>query len=157
MADQLIASKFDVERVDLEELFIDQLRIVAQQLKVDWHLILQTDAKPDHGDWKKLMMLVNRAMPEIEKQLLAFDKTVFLVFPGLLARYRQLGLLEKLRDGIGRKGGMQGLWLLLLPGDQQVVMDGHAVPIIGLGQKVQVPISWLSNDDRVLLSQSSEN
>ena len=156
MADQLITSKFDVERVDVEALFIDQLRIVAQQLKVDWHLILQTDAKPDHGDWKKLMMLVNRAMPEIEKQLLASDKTVFLVFPGLLARYRQLGLLEKLRDGIGRKGGLQGLWLLL-PGDQQVVMDGQAVPIIGPGQKVQVPISWLKNDDRVLLSQSPEN
>jgi hypothetical protein len=68
-----------------------------------------------------------------------------LVYPGLLARYRQLGFLERLRDGIGRKGGMKGLWLLM-PGDHHVVMDGHAVPIISPGQKVQVPISWLRND-----------
>ena len=154
MADELISAKFDVTRLDLEALFIDQLQKVAGQLKVDWQLVLQTDAKPDHGDWAKLMMLVNRVMPEIEKQLLSLDKTVLMVYPGLLARYRQLGLLEKLRDGIGRKGGMKGLWLLL-PGDQQVAMDGQPVPIIGPGQKVQVPNSWLGNDDRRPLVQDS--
>jgi len=154
MADKLISEKFDVTRLDFEALFIDKLQKVAGQLKVDWQLVLQTDARPDHGDWTKLMMLVNRVMPEIEKQLLSLDKTVLMVYPGLLARYRQLGLLEKLRDGIGRKGGMKGLWLLL-PGDQQVAMDGQPVPIIGPGQKVQVPNSWLGNDDRVALIQDS--
>jgi serine/threonine protein kinase len=145
MADALISEKFNVCRVDFEGLFIEKLRHVAEQLKVDWQLILQTDAKPDSGDWKKLMLLVNRVMPEIELQLQSYEQTVFLVYPGLLARYRQLGFLERLRDGIGRKGGMKGLWLLM-PGDHHVVMDGHAVPIISPGQKVQVPISWLRND-----------
>jgi len=145
MADRLIAGKFDVQRVDFEELFIEKLKKVAEQLKVDWQLILQTDAKPDFGDWKKLILLVNRVMPEIEKSLHRCEKSVFLVYPGLLARYRQLGILERLRDGIGRKEHIKGLWLLL-PGDHQVVMDGHAVPVIGPGQKVQIPISWLRND-----------
>ena len=92
-----------------------------------------------------LERLLFQVRHKLEQQLISADKTVLLVYAGLLARYGQLTLLEKLRDSIGRKGGMKGLWLLL-PGDQQVLMDGHTVPIIGPGQKVQVPISWLRND-----------
>ena len=145
MADALLCQKFNVTRIDLEELFIERLKKTAGHLKIDWQKILETDARPGEGDWNKLMLLVNRIIPELEQQLISADKTVLLVYAGLLARYGQLTLLEKLRDSIGRKGGMKGLWLLL-PGDRQVLMDGHTVPIIGPGQKVQVPISWLRND-----------
>ena len=35
------------------------------------------------------MMLVGRSMPAVEQQLLAVEKTMLLVYPGLLARARR--------------------------------------------------------------------
>ena len=92
------------------------------------------------------MMLVKRAMPRVEEQLCVPDSTVLLVHPGLLARYDNLDLLERLRDKVGRPGGPGGLWLLL-PG-QQPLIDGKAVPLLSPAQRVSVPESWLENRHR---------
>ncbi len=142
-----LCRRFPVELVDFEGLFIDALRQVADAAKVDWQLILKTDAQPGQGDWDKLMLLTGRAMPLVEQQLATADKPMLMVYAGLLARYNQMPLLERLRDQIGRQDGIPGLWLLL-PGDQQALMDGKAVPIIGPGQKARIPESWLRNIHR---------
>ena len=67
---------------------------------------------------------------------------MLLVYTGLLARYDQMALLERLRDKVGRRDGIPGVWLLI-PGDQQAMMDGKAIPLIGPGQRTRVPLSWL--------------
>lgn len=142
-----LGDRFAVKLVDFEGLFLEALRQVADKAKVNWELVLQTDATPQSGDWDKLMLLVGRAMPIVEAKLAAMDQTVLLIYGSLLARYDQMTMLERLRDRMGRPGGIGGLWLLI-PGDQQAVMEGKAVPILSPGQRSRIPESWLGNRHR---------
>ncbi len=142
-----LCQRFPVKPIDFEGLFLDTLRAEAEQAKVEWDLVLKTDAKPGEGDWGKLLLLVGRAMPKVEQQLSTADKTVLMVYPGLLARYDQMTLLERLRDTVGRRNGVPGVWLLI-PGDQQAMLDGKAIPLISPGQRTRVPLSWLQNVHR---------
>lgn len=148
-AEQELCERFPVERVDFEGLFIDALRQVAEELNVNWDLVLKTDAKPYQGDWDKLMILVGRAISLVEAQLTTIDKTILLVYPGLLARYDQMPLLEHLREQIGRKGGIPGLWVLV-PGERTAMIDGKPIPIFSSGQRCCLPESWLKNQHRAL-------
>ena len=93
------------------------------------------------------MLLVGRAMPMVAKQLATAQKTMLIIYAGLLARYDQMTLLERLRDKVGRRDGIPGLWILI-PGDQQALMDGKAIPIISPGQRARIPESWLQNAHR---------
>jgi hypothetical protein len=88
-------------------------------------------------------MLVTRAIPRVEEELCAAGPTVLLINPGLLARYDNLDLLERLRDRVGTPGGPAGLWCLLAR--QQPVIDGKPVPLLSPAQRVSVPESWLAN------------
>lgn len=142
-----LARRFPVELVDFEGLFIDALRDVAQKAKVNWELVLKTDAKPNQADWDKLQLLVGRAVATVEARLGKAEKPLLLIYAGLLARYERMDLLERLRDKVGRRDGIPGLWLLI-PGDHLAVMDGKAVPILSPGQRAKVPESWIDNDHR---------
>ena len=148
-----LESRFSLRVVDGDRVIIDALRDSAKQARVDWSVVLRADATPANGDWGKLVMLVNRALPKVEEQLCAAGSTVLLVHPGLLARYDKLDLLERLRDRVGRPGGPHGLWLLL-PG-QQPLIDGKAVPLLSPAQRVPVPESWLENRHRAAPRQES--
>ncbi|MCA9037679.1 MAG: BREX system serine/threonine kinase PglW, partial [Planctomycetaceae bacterium] len=139
-----LCRRFPLQLIDFEGIFLDSLQATASGAKVKWDLVLQTDTKPKHGDWDKLMMLVGRAMPNVEQQLLNTDKTMLVVYPGLLARYDQMDLLSRLSQKVGRDDGIPGLWLLL-PGDKQAMIDGKPVPLIGPGQRTRIPESWLQN------------
>ncbi len=91
------------------------------------------------------MVLVNRAMPIVEKQLSSSSKTLLLIYPGLLARYDQMPMLERLREKVGRKDGVAGVWMLI-PGDTQAMLDGKAIPIISPGQRHAYQISGLETN-----------
>ncbi|QDU98788.1 Serine/threonine-protein kinase PknA [Lignipirellula cremea] len=139
-----LCRRFPLELVDFEGVFLDALHATADKAKVKWDLVLQTDTRPNNGDWDKLMMLVGRTMPGVETQLLAADKTMLVIYPGLMARYDQMDLLSRLSQKVGRSDGIPGLWLLL-PGDNQAMIDGKPVPLIGPGQRTRIPESWLQN------------
>lgn len=142
-----ICRRFPVELVDFEGLFLDALCQVAQKARVNWELVLKTDAAPNTGDWDKLMLLVGRAMPLVETKFLAAEKTMLVIYAGLLARYDQMDLLSRLSQKVGRRDGIPGLWLLL-PGDHQALVDGKAVPLLGPGQRARVPEGWIQNVHR---------
>jgi serine/threonine protein kinase len=144
---QELCERFPLQLIDFEGLFINALRQVATDNKVNWELVIKTDATPSNGDWDKLMRLVRLTMPRIEEQLSKADKPMLMVYAGLLARYDQMAVLERLRDKVGRRDGIRGLWLLI-PGDQHAVIDGKAVPIISPGQRARIPESWLQNVHR---------
>lgn len=142
-----LCHRFPLQLVDFEGLFLDALRETADKARVNWNLVLQTDIRPHEGDWDRLMMLVGRTMTVVEKKLLGADKTMLVIYAGLLARYDQMGLLSQLSQKVGRTGGIPGLWLLL-PGDNQASIDGQPVPLIGPGQRARIPESWLQNVHR---------
>jgi serine/threonine protein kinase len=138
--------RFPIQAIDGDRLIIDALREAAGKARVDWSVVLRTDATPHNGDWNKLLLLVGRALPRVEERLAAAASTVLLLYPGLLARYDKLDLLERLRDRVGRPGGPPGLWLLLP--SQQPLIDGKAVPLLSPAQRVHVPESWVRNAHR---------
>jgi len=147
LARQEICRRFPVELVDMEGVFLDALQAVAGKAGVDWEVVLKTDATPKGADWDRLMLLVNRAMPVVEERLLAAERTMLMIYPGLLARYDQMDLLSRLSQKVGRRDGIPGLWLLL-PGDHQALIDGKAVPLLGPGQRACIPESWVQNVHR---------
>ncbi|MCK5861214.1 MAG: BREX system serine/threonine kinase PglW, partial [Candidatus Hydrogenedentes bacterium] len=88
--------RFPVEVVDFEGLLLTAIREAADKAQVNWDLVVQADSTPGAGDWDKMILLVRRAMPQVEAQLLAAQKTIVLIYPGLLARYGQIDLIERL-------------------------------------------------------------
>jgi hypothetical protein len=142
---QELCTRFPLQLVNFVGLFIDALHQVADRAKVKWELVLKTDSTPHEGDWDRLMLLVRRTMPLIEEQLTKADKPMLMVYASLLARYDQMALLERLRDKVGRRDGIPGLWVLI-PGDQHAVMDGKALPIISAGQRVRIPERWIKGE-----------
>jgi len=145
-----LCRRFPVQQIDLEALFLRLLRDVAEKAKVKWDRVLSADTAPGSDDWGKLMVLVRRAVPQVESSILAAQKTVLLVYPGLLARYEQMDVLQRLRNKVGRPDGIPGLWMLIAADEsaELPVLDGHAVPVIGRAEWARVPESWLRNDHR---------
>lgn len=143
-------ARFQVQRVSLDALFLKHLRTLASSEGIDWPVVLEADTVPGSEDWQYLQVLVKRAVPRIRNELLASPRPVLLVHSGLLARYRQMNLVEQVRDQVGRPGQCPGLWLLV-PGEEQQalpVLDGQAIPILGAGQHVHVSLPWLRNEHR---------
>lgn len=151
-----LQNRFSIEVVDIEGLIVDTLRDVASKANAKWEALVNADAKPGSEPWKKFMVLVNRAMPIVESSVISGQssvedkkskRSILLIYPGLLARYEQLGLLEKIRDEIGRSKGLHSCWILI-PGDNQAFIDGKPVPIISPGQKTKIPDQWIRNEHR---------
>ena len=145
-----LCRRFPVQPIDVEAIFVESLRNEAERAKVKWDRVLAADAVPGSDDWNKLMVLVRRAVPQVEAAIGAASKTVLMVFPGLLAHYEQMDVLTRVREKIGRPGGIGGLWMLI-PADQQSplpVIDGKPVPVIGPAEWARVPETWIANVHR---------
>jgi serine/threonine protein kinase len=139
-----LCQRFPVEPIDFEEIFLEALRAACDQARVQWEVVLRTDATPQRGDWDRLLLLIERAMPAVEARLKGARQTILLVYPGLLARYGQMDLLSRLSLLVGRPDGIPGLWLLV-PGSTQALLDGQPVPLLGPGQRAQIPERWLDS------------
>ncbi len=150
-----LCRRFPVELMDFEGVFLDCLKQVVEQSRVNWDLVVQTDEKPREGDWDKLMILVARAMPLVEQEFLRAEKPLLMIYPDLLARYDQMAFLGEISQKVGRRGGIPGLWLLV-PGDRQALVDGKPIPLIGPGQRARIPESWLRNLHRSDGNSSSQ-
>jgi serine/threonine protein kinase len=142
-----VCRRFPVELVDLEGLFINALREVADKAGAKWEAVVNADGARGTEAWKKFLILVNRAMPLVEARLNSASQTMLVTYPGLLARYEQMPLLERLREKVGRRNGIPGLWLLI-PGEHQALLDGQPIPIISAGQRARVPEQWVFNQHR---------
>ncbi len=78
--------------------------------------------------------------------------TVLLENAGLLARYGQLGLVDRLRAAASGSQPLDGCWLLV-PADEQGTMptlDGEAVPALTPNEWARIPRPWLRNVHRAL-------
>lgn len=127
------------------------MQAVAKAAGARWDVVLQADAAPhDSRDWRNLQTLVQRAMPTVEQALCAADKPVLLVYPGLLARYDQFQILEKLRDACAQRHNAPGFLVLIASDEQRTmpVLDGKAVPVILASEWARLPEAWLTNAHR---------
>jgi hypothetical protein len=75
---------------------------------------------------------------------------VLLVYPGLLARYDQIQLLERLREACGRQHDAPGFIVLIAADEQRhmPVLDGKPIPVILASEWARIPEAWLQNAHR---------
>jgi serine/threonine protein kinase len=143
--------RFDVTPVDVDELMLRALHAAADELNVRWDLVVRADAaQRTDVDWTRLMALVGRAIPAVDAKLGSVTGVVLLENAGLLARYGQISMLERLRERILAGTGPRGCWVLI-PGDHQTerpVLDGVPIPVISTNEAAPIPESWLRNVHR---------
>jgi hypothetical protein len=154
-AERELTRRFQVTVRNVDEIFIRLIRRQAEAVTANWNVVLRADSAPrESQDWRNLMILVSRVIPSLEQELLATEGTALLVFPGLLARYGQLDVLERLRDRVTSPSGsgtpLRGLWVLV-PSDEQnalPTLDRKPVPVISSNQWAWIPEAWLANAHR---------
>jgi hypothetical protein len=154
LAEEELVSRFAVQRVNCDDLMISALKATAAdpEVQVDWGVVLGADAAPpDSEDWRYLTDLVARAVPKVEEALSTCERTILMVNPGLLARYKHMEVLDHLRDLIGRAGGrLHGLWVLVPTHGQTSppTLNDRPVPVFSLAQWSRINEAWLTNKHR---------
>lgn len=147
-AERELSNHFTLQRKSLEESLIRTMKREAAEAAADWAVVRSADSDTPGGEeWTRLMHLVRRAVPAVEREIVSTSGRVLLVHPGLLARYEQVDMLGRLRDALARPANLHALWVLL-PADganELPVLDGHAIPVITPGQWARIPDSWLQN------------
>jgi hypothetical protein len=88
---------------------------------------------------------------------------VLLVYPGLLARYDQIQLLERMREACGRQHDGPGFIVLIAADEQRhmPVLDGKPIPVILASEWARIPEAWLENAhrssaDRGIISETDD-
>jgi serine/threonine protein kinase len=135
--------------IDLDELLIRQLHAAADDLGIaDWGIVLAADAQDRASvEWTNLGRLVDRAMPAVEDHIVNTAGTVLLEHVGLLSRYGQLGLFDRLRARIMDGAPLHACWTLV-PADDQAdrpAIDGHGIPVLTSNEYSRIPRTWLRN------------
>lgn len=142
--------RLPVHAIDVDALVLEQLRLRAEARRVRWDRVLGADAAlPGHPDWTKLTTLVREAMQGVEAAITERDGVVLLEHVGLLARYGEVGLIERLRAATQNGAALRGVWVLV-PADRQSdrpQIDGTPIPILGPNERVRMPSSWIAARD----------
>jgi serine/threonine protein kinase len=143
--------RFGVHPVDADAAMLRALRDSAHELNVSWELVLNADAA-DRTDvnWSRLSSLVARSLTGVEAALGDHEGIVLIENPGLLARYGQISLLERLRERILAGGPPRGVWVLV-PADWHAgrpVLDGVSLPTLTTNEALEIPPAWLANRHR---------
>jgi hypothetical protein len=149
-AEAEIVRRFAVQRLSLEAVLLREMQATAAAVGAQWDVVLQADTAPVQStDWRNLQILVRRAMPAIEQTLLAAPAPVLLVYPGLLARYDQLQIFDRLRDACTQHDAHG--FIILVASDAQrsmPVLDGKPIPVLQPSEWARIPESWLTNAHR---------
>lgn len=142
VAPRVLASTFGLEVVDVARELLTEMHQVADDLNVDWSLVLRAD-RPDAapGDAANLRHLVGRAAARVEERLAADPQPLLLVEAEVLARYGRLRQLEELADPATARPATR--WLLVAAdGDGRAPrLDDKPAPTVG--GWVTVPRSWV--------------
>ena len=137
-----LVRRFHPEVIDLDRALLDALRAIAASRGHPWDRVLTADAEPDGSRHRaRLAALVADAIPAVEAALRARTGPALLVNPGLLARYNQLSLIDRLRDTPG-----PGVWLLVAGQDtHRPMIDSDPVPLISPNHWARVNLYWIQN------------
>jgi hypothetical protein len=143
-----LAKHFPMAIFDCEKQMIAAMQKESEAKRIRWEVILRADAAgPGTRDWDNLTKLAAAAARRVADQLRLRSRSTLVIYPGLLARYGQLAVLEELADSVGPNS----LWLLA-GSDRQAaspMTDSHAIPARPT-QWAWVPEKWLDNEFQVV-------
>jgi Protein kinase domain len=145
------------ERVSLEALLLREMRAEAETRKVKWPVVLAADAEGHDGKgFRNLLRLATKAAERVRTTLLAFDRPVLLVNPGLLARYDLMPMLSDLAQASGTKDGPPSLWLLVPQPDGGLPrIDDASLPVMSATNWARLTDPWLANAHRASGTRSA--
>jgi serine/threonine protein kinase len=137
-----LVRRFHPEVIDLDRALLDVMHVIADARSHKWDRVLTADAElPESRHRARLAALVADAIPQVESALRAHTAPTLLVNPGLLARYDQLSLIDRLREDPGA-----GVWLLVAGQDtHRPMIDSEAVPLISPNHWARVNLYWIQN------------
>jgi serine/threonine protein kinase len=149
-AEEELANRFQVERLDGDALFLTALKAEATKLGIHWQTVLLADAGTNPQDWERLQMLVARVLPSIRARLQETGKTILLTHPGLFSRYRKLDLFQEIRANVGTPRGPHGLWMTIPSHGFGTLpkLNGQAIPITNPAQFEILNEAWIANQHR---------
>lgn len=147
-AEAQLLARFDLERRDLNKVFLSAMREQAVKSKADWNVVLDAhNAAPDSRGAQNLMILVGRSMPEIERQLSASNKTLLLVNSDVLTQYGRIDLLERLRDRVwSTNNELHGVWALMKRDNSEYSIPSDNMRALACfrNQLTHVPENWIA-------------
>ncbi len=95
--------RLEAVRVDVDETLLDALHDIAREKNITWEAILAADeAGPSGPRWGNLARVANLACQRLESAVLAAGPLVVLTRCGLLERFGELGVLDRLREATTR-------------------------------------------------------
>ena len=142
-----IRSQFTMATFDCEAEMLAALRAEVVDKRIRWELILSADQeKPDTLPGRNVRKLAAAAARKVADKLRHRTRPTLLLYPGLLARYGQLNILDELQDNLGATS----LWVL-------VGSDGRGTPPSSEKQTIParpsqwawIPDAWLKNEEEL--------
>jgi hypothetical protein len=134
-----LARDYGVEIVDVASELVQAVKATANSRKVNWELVLRTDAEPNSGaDWSRLLQLVKLAWGERWKSIVADPRPILLINAAPLARYGMTDLLSALLDQGDPRPATRWLLVPRKASAAAPTLDGHAVPM-GPDRWIDVP------------------
>jgi serine/threonine protein kinase len=138
-AERRLTRKFPVRPVSLEALLVTERKKAALEAGAQWAVVRDADAAgPSGPHWLNLLRIVGRAVTAVEESLMRSGQPLLLGYPGLLARYDRLDLLEHLRRSIRRArrparrvGADPVRRPAAAPGDRRPAVAGHRRGAVG--------------------------
>jgi hypothetical protein len=138
--------------VDVDTHLIGHLRAICGEQKINWDkAIVAADAEgPTGSNWAKLISVVRKAVERLHSELLREYEVVLLTNIGLLARYDQLQVLDKIRDQLRRApegdARLRTLWVLVPVDDPAALptIAGKAIPVTTGAERLTLPAAWLT-------------
>jgi serine/threonine protein kinase len=141
-----------MKNLDLEAEFLVALHALAEAKKVQWPVLVRADsAEPGTNDYTNLRILTHQAAAVVEQRVRDVGGDVILWNAGVLARYAELGVIDRLRELAGSfDTPVHTLWLVVFgsTAEPTPMIDGHPVPVIGRTQWLDIPDAWLENRHR---------
>jgi hypothetical protein len=141
-----LARHFPMTIFHCERELLAALRSLAEAKGIRWNVVLRADSAPQGSrDQVILHRLAEEAAKVVSAKLRVRKDSTLVIYPGLLARYGQINILEPLQDSLGDRS----LWVLV-GSDRQAaspMADGHAIPARS-SQWAWIPPKWLDNDFR---------
>jgi hypothetical protein len=143
------------ERIGVEPVAFDKLLVAAIREQMNKGGIKRDDIIHDADRdgrlgpaWKNLLRLVENAGADVMAQLLPVKKPLLLVQPGLIARYRLDGVLERLVAAGADRASEAAIFLVVPSHDMSGTprINGElAIPGILPSQVLWVSLDWLAN------------
>jgi serine/threonine protein kinase len=146
-----LRNRFGTEVVNLDEALLAAMRKFATEKGIDWNNVVTADAEPEnHPDHRKLEQLVSAVIPRVERELATRKEPLLLTFPGMLAAYNQLGIIERIRDN----SGPAARWMLVASSakDQRPTIDSKPVPVFSRAQWEALSGFWIKEHRSAELS-----